>query len=133
METPLIAKLGYADASLRPALPPPWRTATLRVVLACWAVPLVVGLALFGTALVLGREMPTSVGDAGEMNIYAGTALAGVGGAAVVVFAAGRWCRAAGDRWRLVVRPALAGSALLASNFVVAALLIVILVVSDRI
>jgi hypothetical protein len=120
MSDPLPAPLDYAGTSTRPTLPPPWRTNSLRLLLFCWSLPLIFGLVVFLLELPYGRQAPMPLVQAGALNIVIGTGLAGIGGIAVLVFIADRWQRAAGDRWQLVLRPALQACLLLGSNFVVA-------------
>lgn len=126
--------LGYVTAGLRqpslPALLPAWWTTPLRVVIVCWAVPLAIGLVVFAGSLCTGWEAWETVG---LLDIAIGTGMAGVGGVAILVFAADRWQAAVGGRWDRIFVPALSAGLLLASNFVVAVFLIFILGHSGRI
>jgi hypothetical protein len=120
-----VAALAYAGPDALPSLRPPWRTAALRLVQACWALPLAAGLFIFIAAWASGRDRSELWAVAGLWDIAVGTALAAVGGIAIQTFVAGRWQAAAGDRWRQVFRPALSAGLMLASNFVAAYGLIV--------
>ena len=123
-ERPL-APLEYADTFTRPELPPPWRTVPLRVALFCWGIPLGLGTITFVVMLFPNFIKSDEIG---AVSVELGVFSVFVGGVAIAVFAATRWEQSAGDRWCLTVRPALAATALLASNFLVAAGMIAILV-----
>jgi hypothetical protein len=99
-----VAALAYAGPDALPSLRPPWRTAALRLVQACWALPLAAGLFIFIAAWASGRDRSELWAVAGLWDIAVGTALAAVGGIAILTFVAGRWQAAAGDRWRQVFR-----------------------------
>ncbi len=131
--------LGYVTAGLamqQPVpLPPAWRTTPLRVVLVCWAVPLATGLIVFAGAMVSGQQhFEGPWVRLGLLDLAIGTGLAGMGGIAILAFVAGRWQAAAGgSRWKLLFGPAVGAAVLLASNFGVAVLLVLLLAQANRI
>jgi hypothetical protein len=141
-----MTRLQYKTPSTPTQLPPAWRSSWFRIAVLCWLVPLVAGLVIFfwfqairppGYSIfqkvhpvppipaAVGHQLVV-LGDCGLVTLLVGTTLAVYGCISLIVFAMLRWGSAV-DRWRQVVRPALAGVGLLLSNFAVAAVLISIL------
>ncbi len=127
-----------AGAAARRPVPPWYRSGWLRTAVACWAVPLVVGLGIFAAsegvrAVHHGRgpfiashggppPVSTAFGllaDLGLLDVMAGGIATMLGGVAVVAFVGVRWS-AASNRFPQVVAPAVGITVLLASNLVVA-------------
>ncbi len=135
-----LVPLAYAGPAVRPPLRPARRTAACRVVLACWLLPLAAGVVIFIASEVVRAMAPPGplfpwhggppavspafikLAAAGVLTLFAGGGLAAVGSIAIGVFTLQRW-RAATDRRRQVFGPAAVMAGLLASNFVVAAVI----------
>ena len=129
--------IGYATPEAARPRPAARRTASLRLALTCWAVPLLVGVAIYAASEVVRATAPAGaqmlfqhgpatyepfrrLAYAGLLTIVGGTAATLLGVTAVAVFVATRWS-AAVARTRQVIVPAVTVLVLLGSNFVVAA------------
>ena len=119
-----VTPLSYAGSGVRPFVVPPFEATSLRIAVACWAVPLAMGTVSFlgGVACSLIRGQPgvALFASAGVWTIVTGVLLSVVGVVVLLAFVAQRWSGTSGQRWVMLVRPTLLVLALLASNYAVA-------------
>jgi hypothetical protein len=108
------------------ALPPARDERTFKLAIVCWLLPLSFGIVTFLLWIFFRWDFLEMVG---EWEIGVGTLLAILGGISALVLISSRWSRS-GRQFREAVLPGLLLLFLLASNFVVA-LLLIITVVSE--
>jgi hypothetical protein len=118
--------LEYRTPADRVDLPLAWTQLSCRVGLVCWLCPLLLGVATFSTWLIFRWDALFGVGWG---IIIFGTILALIGAISALVLLSTRWASSR-KRFRDAVMPAIILLFLLASNFVVA--FVMMLAVFDR-